>query len=150
MKRFPGIPALILAALGVAATARAQQGPPDGPRPGSRRLEKCLASLDLPAAERESVEASLTTGHATLAADGEALRAAHARMQADVANGADKAALGQDVLDLEAARTKMKADARSVHDDVLAKLSTDQQDALNACASARGWHGKGARPSPGS
>ena len=109
-------------------------------------MERCLSTLDLPAAQQANVEASLNNGRATLKADGEALKAAHTQMQADLANSADKSVIGQDAINLHAAKAKMKTDAQAVHDDVLAKLSTDQQDAFNACASSHSGYHHGQAP----
>jgi hypothetical protein len=148
MKRFPGTPALLITLLAAASAARADQN--GGPRPGGggglRGMERCLSTLDLPAAQQANVEASLNNGRATLKADGEALKAAHTQMQADLANSADKSVIGQDAINLDAAKAKMKTDAQAVHDDVLAKLSTDQQDAFNACASSHSGYHRGQAP----
>jgi predicted house-cleaning NTP pyrophosphatase (Maf/HAM1 superfamily) len=75
-----------------------------------------------------------------LTADGDALKTAHQKMEADIASGADKAVLGGDVLALDAARSKMKSDTQAIHDQVLAQLSTEQQTAFNACATAHKPH----------
>ncbi|HTY42272.1 MAG TPA: hypothetical protein VMH79_10400 [Thermoanaerobaculia bacterium] len=147
MKRFPSTPFLLVAALASAGVALAEQGGA-GPRGGPggfalRGLERCLASIDLPDATRASAQAVLTSGKSTLKADGAAMKAAHARLETDINNGADKAVIGQDTLDADATKTKLRNDAQAIHDQVLAQLSEEQQDALAACASAHWGHGHG-------
>lgn len=153
MKRFLTIPGIALIALSAAAAARADEGS-TGPRAawghGLRHMEQCLASMDLPASVKSNIDASLSSGRATLKADGQSLKTLHAQMQTDLANGADKSLLGQDAINLDAARQKMKTDARSLHDELLSQLSPDQQDALRACASSHGRQGSGPSSGTGS
>jgi hypothetical protein len=85
----------------------------------------------------------MAPGKATLKEDGKAMKAAHVQMEADLAASAEKAVLGQDVLNMDAARTKMKADGKALHDQVLAQLSADQQDTFNGCMAAHHPHGMG-------
>jgi len=151
MKRFPSTSVLVLGAFAVAAAARSEQdsmGPRGAWGHGVHRMEKCLASLNLPDSLKADIDSSLTAGHATLKTDVAAIQAAHAQMETDLANSADKAVLGQDVLNLDAARQKMKADAQALHDQVLAQLSPDQQDAVRACAASHAGHEHGPTGSP--
>ncbi|HTR02938.1 MAG TPA: hypothetical protein VMN82_07050 [Thermoanaerobaculia bacterium] len=147
MKRFPSTPYLLVAALAASGVALADQGgagPHGGPGGFALRgLERCLASIDLPDATRANAQALLTTGKATLKADGAAMKAAHSKLETDMNNGADKAVIGQDTLDVDATKTKMKNDAQAIHDQVLAQLSQEQQNALGACASTHWGHGHG-------
>jgi len=152
MKRFPRTPALAVLAFAAQVAARAQDGPAargawsHGMRPMA--MEKCLATLDLSADVRANVDNALAGGRATLKADGLAIRTADDKMQADLANGAEKSVLGQDAIDLDAAKQKMKTDGHALHDQVLAQLSPDQQDALRSCAASHaGKHRGGAGPS---
>jgi Spy/CpxP family protein refolding chaperone len=151
MKRFPGSRTLVVLGLLVAAAAAAEQGSPAGPHGammarGHHQMQKCLSTLDLSAAQKASIDEAFAAGKATLEADGEAMKAVHEKMQADLAAGADKSVLGQNAIDQDAAHTKMKADAQAIHDQVLGQLSPDQLDQFNACASAaRARH---TRPDP--
>ena len=142
----------IAAALGAAVALRAQQNG-GGPHPPMgmhlHGLEKCLASADISTPARRNAQAALTAGRDVLKADGAAMKAAHERMQADIANGADKSVIGQDAIDADAARTKMHSDAQTIHDQVFAALSPDEQSAVNACmASSGGYWKHGQRPAP--
>ena len=140
MKRFPGSRTLVVLGLAVAAAAAADQNaaaPPHGRMAfGLHHMEKCLSTLDLSAARKASIDESLTAGKATLRADGDAMKAAHQKMEADLAAGADKSVLGQNALDQDAARTKMKADGQAIHDQVLGQLSAEQLEQFNICAAA--------------
>ena len=155
MKRPQLIPGLILAALGAAAAARAEQNAA-GPHPhmmgfALHGLETCIASSDVSPNARAAAEGALTSGREVLKADGAALKAAHQKMQTDIANGADKAAIGQDAIDADAARTKLHTDAKTIHDQVLGSLSAEEQSAVQACQSAHAgaWkRGKGSAPAP--
>lgn len=145
MKRSPGLLTLALLGLGAAAAGLADD-PSAAPPPrhaGGRRgaaIERCLSSLDLSADQRSAIQAILASGKPTIQADAEALRANHAQMESDLANGADKSTLGQNVLSQDAAKAKMKGDARALRDQVAAQLTPDQQGNFNACASAGGGH----------
>ena len=158
MKRFPGFRTLVVLGLAVAAAAAAEQGAnagADGPHGGMmawghHQMEKCLATLDLSAAQKAAIDEAHAAGRITLKADGEAMKAAHQKMQADLAAGADKSVLGQNAIDQDAAHAKMKADAQAIHEQVLGNLSAEQVDQLNACtaaaaAEARAHH---MRPAP--
>jgi Spy/CpxP family protein refolding chaperone len=146
MKRFPRIAPLALVAFAAAAAARSDQGGPGshGWGHGANRMSQCLAQLNLSDSVKADVDTALANGRASLKADREALQAAHSQMQTDLNNGADKAALGQDALNVDAAQKKMKADGKAMHDQVFALLSPDQQDTLRACTAPSGGKGGGA------
>jgi hypothetical protein len=145
MKRFHRILPLVVlgcaAALAARADENARAGPHGRPGPGIFHVEHCLSTLDLPAEQHVAIQSSLNAGKATLKADHESLKALHQKMEADIAAGADKAVLGQNVLDQQAARAKVKGDMQAIHDQVVAQLSSDQQQAFDACtAAAKAWH----------
>ena len=146
------IPIVIAAALGAAVALRAEQngaGPhhPMGMR--LRGLEKCLASADISTPARGNAQAALTAGKDVLKADGAAMKAAHERMQTDIANNADKSVIGQDAVDANAARTKLHSDAQTIHDQVFAALAPDEQSAVDACMASNAGHWRhGQRPAP--
>ena len=152
MKRLTLIPGLILTALGAAAAAGAEQNGP-GPHPhmgfALHGLQNCLESAEVSTDSRAAAEAALASGRDVLKADGAALRAAHQKMQTDIASGADKSAIGQDAIDADAARTKFQTDAKTIHDQVLGTLSPDEQAAVQACQSAHaGAWKRGRKPAP--
>jgi hypothetical protein len=151
MKRFPGSRMLVVLGLAVAAAAAADQNAPGAPHGrmayGHHQMEKCLSTLDLSAAQKASIDESVAAGKATLRADGDAMKAAHQKMEADLAAGADKSVLGQNALDQEAARAKTKADAQAIREQVLGQLSAEQAEQFNACSAApRARHAQPAPP----
>lgn len=113
---------------------------------GLHQTEKCLSTLNLSPALNASIQSSLTAGKATLQADGQSLRALHQKMESDIAAGADKSVVGQDTLNVDSARTKMKTDVQAIRDQVLAQLPADQQQAFNTCAAAHGPNAGSGRP----
>jgi Spy/CpxP family protein refolding chaperone len=145
MKRFLVALALTIIALGATAALVSADGPPPaspadlraGGR-GLRHLERCLSTLGLSSDQKAAVEEILSAAQPALQASVEALRAGHERIRADVANGADKCIVGQDVLDQNANRTKLRNEMQTVRDQILAKLTPDQQNGFNACAQAPG------------
>jgi hypothetical protein len=139
------IPILIAAAFGAAVAAPADQNAAGARHPMGpplRGLERCLASADISTEARGNAQAALTAGREVLKTDGAAMKAAHEKMQADIANGADKSAIGQDAIDANAARTKLQTDAQTIHDQALAALSPDEQSAVSACMAAHEGHWK--------
>ncbi len=159
MKRFPGTRTLVVLGFAVAAAAAAEQGANNGAAGphggmmawGHHQMQKCLATLDLSAGQKAAIDEAYAAGKITLKADGEAMKTAHQKMQADLAAGADKSVLGQNAIDQDAAHAKMKADAQAIHEQVLAQLSAEQVDTLNACtaaaaANAKARHGHPAPP----
>ena len=139
------IPILIAAALGAAIAARADQNEAGAHHPMGmplRGLERCLAGADISTEARGNAQAALAAGKDALKADGAAMKAAHEKMQTDIANGEDKSVVGQDAIDAGAARTKLQTDAQTVHDQVFAALSPDEQSAVNACMAAHAGHWK--------
>jgi hypothetical protein len=145
MKRSPVSPrslALAILTFVAAAAARADQSATAHSRFGhGHAMDQCLLALDLPGAQLATIETSLAPGKAAMKEDGKALKAAHDQMEADLAAGADKAVLGSDVLAMDAARTKKKEDGKALHDQVLAQLSTEQQDTFNGCMATHTPHG---------
>ncbi|HWZ84776.1 MAG TPA: hypothetical protein VN032_01160 [Thermoanaerobaculia bacterium] len=137
---------LALVLFAAAAAARADEGAAGRHAQfgsGLHQMQQCLLSLDLPAAQLATIETGLSAGKATLKADGEAMKTAHQQMQTDLAAGAEKSVLGSDVLIADAARAKLKADSQTIRDQVLAQLSSDEQEKFNACATAHTPHHMG-------
>ncbi|MEP6993470.1 MAG: Spy/CpxP family protein refolding chaperone [Acidobacteriota bacterium] len=128
-----------LAGLAAATLAQNASGPasPRGGMRGGHRLrhfEKCLSSVNLTADQQSAVQAIQSESKAAHQADFAAMKAAREKLQADRANGADAAVLGQDVQDQDATAAKVKTDMKATHDLIMAKLNPDQQNALATCA----------------
>jgi hypothetical protein len=134
---------------GVAATAIADGPSAAAPHGGfyahrMRQFDHCLSTLGLSADQQAGIQSVKDEARAAFQADFAALRAAREKLDADLAGGAEKSALGQDVLDKDAAESKLKDDHKAAHDQILAKLNPDQQSLLQGCMQQR--HGKGAPP----
>jgi uncharacterized protein YoaH (UPF0181 family) len=143
MNRFPRLFAMALIGFaGLAATALAG-GPADSSSSGyghagwhgfaARHFQKCLASAGLSTEQQAAVDQIQSEARPTFQAGFSALKAAEDKLRNDVASGADKSVLGQDVLDKQAAMDKMKADHKEIHDKLLAQLHPDQQSAVESC-----------------
>ena len=141
----------LLGIAGLAATAAAD-GPSTQGHGGwhgfaARRFQKCLASAGLSTEQQAAIDQIQSEAHPTFQAGFAALKAAQDKLQNDLAAGADKSVLGQDVLDKQAAMDKMKSDHKAIHDQIAAQLNPDQKNALDSCMQ-QGFHGKrGAAPS---
>jgi hypothetical protein len=138
------VPAILaFLALGVIASASfadepSGSGPGDFARArrghGLHRLEKCLATLNLSSEQQATIPEILSSGKATLRSSAAAFQADRRKLRADLANGADKSVLGQDMLDQEASRKRLAGDALAVRAQIEAKLSPDQIAVLGDCA----------------
>ncbi len=109
---------------------------------GSRGLRRCLATVDLSADQKAAIAAIVAAAKPTLEADVQTIKADHEKLHADIASGADKSVVGQDVLTAHADAEKLRAAESAVHDQIVAKLTPDQQTALTACFASR-RHGPG-------
>ncbi len=146
MKRLNRIAFVLAFALfASAAAAPALEG--DGlraaghPRPGGgglalHSLHRCTALLDLTSDAKAAIDGIFAAARPSLQADREALKAARQKIEADIASGADKSVLGDDVLARHAGAQKLHADIAGVRDQVLAKLTPDQQSRLQGCLSS--------------
>lgn len=109
---------------------------------GLHRLHRCLAMVDLSADQKTAIQAIAAAAKATLQADAETVKADHEKLHADLSSGADKCVVGQDLLTAHADAEKLHAAEDAVRDQILAKLTPDQQANLTACL-ASGPHGPG-------
>jgi Spy/CpxP family protein refolding chaperone len=103
---------------------------------GLQRLRMCLALVDLNADEKAAIQAIVAAAQPGLQADADAVRADHQKLRADVSGGADKCVVGQDLLTAHADADKLRADAGAVRDQILAKLTPDQQNRVKGCLQA--------------
>jgi Spy/CpxP family protein refolding chaperone len=144
MNRFPRLFAALIGVAGLAATAMA-----DGPSANgyghsgwhgfaARHFQKCLASAGLSTEQQAAIDQIHSDARPTMQAGFAALKAAEEKLRNDVASGADKSVLGQDVLDKQAAMDKIKSDHKDIHDRVLSQLRPEQKSAVESCMQSRG------------
>jgi Spy/CpxP family protein refolding chaperone len=152
MKRFSRSLALAAVALGAMAASllAGQPGGADRDMSGSgqalRRTEQCLSTLGLSADRKTAVQAILSNNKVSLRADVEAWKASQKKLQDDIARGAEKNVLGQDVLDQEASAAKVRGSSQALRTQILAALTPEQQTRFNECSDSR--RGKGRYPNP--
>ena len=152
MKRFvltSGLAAVVLAAMTLSAFADERPGIDRAGRAGGRhgilKLRKCLSGLDLSADQKSAIQAIVTAAKPGLEAAAATVKADRQKVRADIAGGADKSIVGQDVLTAHTDAQALSAAADAVRDQILAKLSTDQQASVKDCLEAsRGFRGPGA------
>jgi Spy/CpxP family protein refolding chaperone len=108
-----------------------------------QRLRRCLATVDLSADQKAAIAAIVAAATSTLEADAQTVKADHDKVQADISSGADKCVVGQDLLTAHADAEALRAAAGAVRDQIVAKLTPDQQSKLTACLQASGPHGAG-------
>jgi Spy/CpxP family protein refolding chaperone len=107
-------------------------------------FRRCLHNLDLTADQKTAIQSLVSAARPGLQADRQTLRGDSQKLQADIAAGADTSTLGQDVLTRHSHGQKMQSDVEALKGQVLAKLSTDQQNAMQSClqssaAAGRAW-----------
>ena len=101
---------------------------------GLGRTEHCLSTLELSAKQKTAVETIRSNNKASLRADVEAWKASQKKLRDDIARGADKSVLGQDVLDQEASAAKVRGSSQAFRTQILAALTPEQQTRFNECA----------------
>ncbi len=133
-----GAIALAAAAASLAAgpVRGADRGTP-GSGAGLGRTEQCLASIELSADQKTKVDTIRTSNKTALHADVEAWKASQKKLRDDMARGADKCVLGQDLIDQEAAAAKVHRSGEALRTRILAALTPEQQTRVNKCADSR-------------
>jgi len=135
-----GLAAVAFAAMTLSAFADERPGIDRAGRAGGgrgiMRLRKCLSGLDLSADQKSAIQAIVTAAKPALEADAATVKADRQKVRADIASGADKSVVGQDVLTAHADAQALRAAAAAVRDQILAKLSTDQQNSVKDCLQA--------------
>lgn len=131
-----------LAAVAATPASADQRRPFDGARPeggglGLHRLHRCLSRVELSSDQRAAIDGIISAAKPAIQADLEALKAAQQKVEADFAAGADKCAVGGDVLARHADAEKLHEDIASVRQQVLAKLTPDQQSRVQGCFQER-------------
>ena len=140
MKRFvltSGLAALALAAMTLSALADNRPAIDLAARAGGghglQGLRRCLSNLDLSADQKSAIQAIVTAATPTLEANAATVKADRQKVHADIASGADKSVVGQDVLTAHADAQTLQAAVGAVRDQILAKLTADQQASLKDC-----------------
>ena len=143
MKRFvltSGLAAAALAAMTLSAFADDRPAINRADRAGGRHglmgLRRCLSGLDLSADQKSAIQSIVTAAKPTIEAAAATVKADRQRIRTDVDAGADKSVIGQDVLTAHADAQALKAAVAGVRDQILAKLSTDQQNSVKDCLAA--------------
>ena len=145
MKRFSRSLALAVVGLGTmaASVAAGQPGGGDRGMPGSGqgtgRTQYCLSTLELSADQKTAVQTILSNNKASLRADVEAWKASQKKLRDDIARGADKSVLGQDVLDQEASAAKVRGNSQALRAQILATCPpSSRRCSTNASSLAAG------------
>jgi len=143
MKRFvltSGLAAVAFAALTLSAFADERPAVDRASRAGHghglMNLRRCLSGLDLSADQKSAIQAIVTAAKPALEADAATVKADRQKIRADIQAGADKSVIGQDVLTAHTDAQALRAAAAAVRDQILAKLSTDQQASVKDCLAA--------------
>jgi len=143
MKRFvltSGLAAVVFAALTLSAVADNRPAVDRASRAGHghglMKLRRCLSGLDLSADQKSAIHAIATAARPALEADAATVKADRQKIRADIQAGADKSVIGQDVLTAHADAQALRAAGAAVRDQILAKLSTDQQASVKDCLAA--------------
>ena len=145
MKRFSktltlAVLAAAVLSLPLAAQDRPSFAPADHLEHRAGGLLRCLRGLDLSESQKTDIKAILDAAKPTFQADAAAIRAAHQKLDADYDAGADKSVLGQDYINVRAAVKKLHDDRQATKDQVLGKLTADQQTKTQACLDASHPH----------
>jgi hypothetical protein len=142
MKRLSLSLAFVLLGLGTAvgAVVDGSSGGPAGKHGGAhsglRRVETCLWALNLPADRQSAIDEILASGKTALRADTDLVKADHRKLETDLANGADKSVVGQDVITQTSDTAKRRSDMQSIRDQILSKLSPDERSRFTECDQA--------------
>lgn len=128
-----GIVLLALAAVSLPAYAQNASASGPGMGRGLAHLQRCLSNLGLSSDQQTAIQAIVSAAKPTLQADAQPLKADGQKLRADISAGADKCVIGQDVISAHADRAKLTSDIQAIRDEILAKLSTDQQNQLKGC-----------------
>jgi len=131
---FAAAGAVALLAVGpLSAQERRGMGMHGGGAFAARRLGRCLATLDLSAAQKSDIDAAVAAAKPTLQADRQTLQADRQKLKTDLDAGADKSVIGQDTIALHTDRQKLKGDALALRDQIVSKLDSDQKSQLKGC-----------------
>jgi Spy/CpxP family protein refolding chaperone len=97
---------------------------------------RCLRAADLTDSQKADIKTILEAAKPTLQKDHQTIRADRQKLHADLEAGADRSVLGGDVQTLHADMKTLQADMKAVKDQIVAKLTPDQQSKIEGCLSA--------------
>jgi Spy/CpxP family protein refolding chaperone len=97
---------------------------------------RCLRTADLTDSQKADIKAIVDAARPTLKKDHDTIVADRQKLRADIQSGADKCIVGQDALNVHADQQTLQADLKSVKDQILAKLTPDQQSKVEGCLAA--------------
>jgi Spy/CpxP family protein refolding chaperone len=128
--------ALALMALPAFAQDRSPVALAGGPAARGFHFLRCLRTADLTDSQKADIKAIVDAAKPTLQKDHETIVTDRQKLRADIQAGADKCVIGQDALNVHADQTALQADLKSVKDQILAKLTPDQQNKVEGCLAA--------------
>ncbi len=135
--------ALALLALPGFAQDRAPVALAGGPAARGFHFLRCLRTADLTDSQKTDIKAIVDAAKPTLKKDHDTIVADRQKLRADIQAGADKCVIGQDALNVHADQQALQADLKSVKDQILAKLTPDQQNKVEGCLAAPRGMGMG-------
>ena len=135
--------ALALLALPGYAQDRAPVALAGGPAARGFHFLRCLGTADLTDSQKADIKAIVGAAKPTLKKDHDTIVADRQKLRADIQSGADKCIVGQDALNVHADQQALQADLKSVKDQILAKLTPDQQSKVEGCLAAPRGMGMG-------
>jgi Spy/CpxP family protein refolding chaperone len=105
--------------------------------PGQHHLRECLSILDLTDQQKADIQAILDAARPTVEAEVAAALAARETLRAAVDSiPPDACAIGNDLLAVKAAIATLRTEREAVRDQVLDRLTPDQQARLEGCLDA--------------
>jgi Spy/CpxP family protein refolding chaperone len=97
---------------------------------------RCLATADLTDSQKADIKAIVEAAKPTIQKDRQTIRADRQKLHTDLEAGADKSVLGGDVQTVYADTKTLQADLKAVKDQIVAKLTPDQQTRIEGCLAA--------------
>lgn len=143
MKLFRRILMAAAALVLMALPGFAQDRAPVAMAQGHRGLHflRCLKAADLTDSQKADIKAIVEAAKPTLQKDHQTIRADRQKLHADLEAGADKSVIGADAIALHADMKTLQADLKAVKDQIVAKLTPDQQSRVEGCLAAPGAMG---------
>jgi Spy/CpxP family protein refolding chaperone len=107
-----------------------------GPAARGFHFLRCLRTADLTDSQKADIKTIIEAAKPTLKKDHDTIVTDRQKLRSDIQAGADKCVIGQDALNVHADKTALQADLKSVKDQILAKLTPDQQSKVEGCLAA--------------
>lgn len=128
--------ALALMAFPAFAQDRSPVALAGGPAARGFHFLRCLRTADLTDSQKADIKAIVDAAKPTLQKDHATIVTDRQKLRADIQAGADKCVIGQDALNVHADQTALQADLKSIKDQILARLTPDQQSKVEGCLAA--------------